>query len=172
MEKILPDRNLTIYKRQINKIDNNEIFMFNNSGKPISFNSYEIILRYCPCKTKKFTLKQKLHKKASKKMDYYFDIFTYVKKMQEIDLIKYLLLDKDQVKLFNFISKPSISMSYSNSDDIYINYQKNRLIKSKLKIEELDEIIQSYKVLENKTDKITNRLYYLFDYEINHLLIG
>ena len=146
--------------------------MFNNSGKPIKYNSYEIILRYCPCKTKNFNLKEKLHKKATKKVNNYFDIFTYVNKMQEIDLIKYLLLNKDQVKLFNFISKPSISMSYTNSDNIYIDFHKNKLIKSKLKDEEIEEIIESYKVLENKTENITKKICYLFDYEINHLLVG
>ena len=171
-EKSINDHDLTLYKRHSVKEEHNEITMFNNSGKPIKYNSYEIIFRYCPCKTKNFNLKEKLHKKATKKVNNYFDKFTYVNNIQEIDIIKYLLLNKDQVKLFNFISKPSISMSYTNSDNIYINFHKNKLIKSKLKDEEIEEIIESYKVLENKTDNITKKICYLFDYEINHLLVG
>ena len=36
-----------------------------------------------------------------------------MKKMQEIDIIKYLLLDINTLNLMNFISKPSVSLSQS-----------------------------------------------------------
>ena len=65
-------------------------------------------------------------------MNYYLDVLTYVKKVQEIDILKYLLLDKDQVKMFNFLTKPTISMIYSDSDDIYQNIQQNREKHSKM----------------------------------------
>lgn len=163
---------MNIKKRSGQSLKEEEAKILANSAKPLSFSSIEIIWRHCPCKSKRLTLKNRLYEKAAVKMDYYFDIFTYVKKMQEIDLMKYLLLDKQQIKLFNFISKPSISMNYSDSDDIYQTYKENKLLKSKLEIEELEEIIKSYNNLKSRHDEINNKLFYLFDYEIDHLVIG
>ena len=112
--------------------------------KPIFFTCYEVILRKCFSKSKKLNLKNLLYRKASKKMNQYLDVLTYVKKVQEIDILKYLLLDKDQVKMFNFLTKPTISMIYSDSDDIYQNIQQNREKHSKIDNQELEEIIKSY----------------------------
>ena len=105
-------------------------------------------------------------------MNYYLDVLTYVKKVQEIDILKYLLLDKDQVKMFNFLTKPTISMIYSDSDDIYQNIQQNREKHSKIDNQELEEIIKSYNSVKEKDDDFNNRLFYLFDYEIDHLVLG
>jgi hypothetical protein len=163
---------LNLKERKPISLEKHEENTLARSKKPVNFNCFEIICRKCPCRSKTLSLKNKFYKKASKKIEYYFDIFTYVKKMQEIDIMKYLLLDKDQIKLFNFLSKPSISMAYSDSDDIYQTVQKNRIIQSKIKTEEIEEIIQSYNVLKGKSDVINDKLFYLFDYEIDHLLIG
>ena len=170
--RTLTQHHLNIMTRSETNLEINQTNKHLTSSKPISFSFYEIFSRHLPCKSKKLSFKNILFEKASKKMDYYFDIFSYIKKMQEIDIMKYLLLDKDQIKLLNFISKPSISQSYSDSDDVYKNYQQNRLIKSKLKIEELEDIIKSYNSLKNRSDDLNNRLFYLFDYEIDHLVIG
>ena len=140
--------------------------------KPIFFTCYEVILRKCFSKSKKLNLKNLLYRKASKKMNYYLDVLTYVKKVQEIDILKYLLLDKDQVKMFNFLTKPTISMIYSDSDDIYQNIQQNREKHSKIDNQELEEIIKSYNSVKEKDDDFNNRLFYLFDYEIDHLVLG
>ena len=94
-------------------------------------------------------------------MEYYFDIYTYFKKIQEIDILKYLLLDKNQVKLFNFLSRPSVSLAYSDSDEIYQKEQQNRnnTADSYISIEDLNEIIQSYKKLMTKNEKLNEKLF-------------
>ena len=79
--------------------------------KPIFFNCYEIILRPCCCRYSKLHLKNLLYQKALKKINYSLDVINYIKKMQEIDILKYLLLDKDQIKLFNFLTLPSMHLS-------------------------------------------------------------
>jgi hypothetical protein len=163
-------RNLTLrpeveISKQVEKV-------LSSSKNPICFNNFEIIFRNCKCRNKSLGIKNQLYERATQKLNYYFDVFTYIKKMQEIDIIKYLLLDQDQVKLFNYISKPSVSLSYSDSDDIYQNVQKNREVKIRMRIGELEEIIESYKLLKNRDDSINNRLFYLFDYEIDHLIVG
>ena len=99
------------------------------------------------------------------------DIINYVKKMQEIDILKYLLLDKDQVKIFNFLSLPSISMKFSDSDDYYMNVLKAPVFNAKFNTDELQEVFESYILIKNKKDELNNKLFSLFDNEVNHLLI-
>jgi len=171
-ERSLTHHHQNLRKREEKNMKKEEEKVILKSKEPVSFNIFEIVCRNCPCVSKKLDLKNKLYEKGSKKLEYYFDIFTYLKKMQEIDLIKYLLLDKNQIQLFNFISKPSVSMNYSDSDDIYKTYRENKLMTSKLKQEELETIIESYKLLKSKNDDVNNKLFYLFDYEIDHLLVG
>ena len=125
--RAMTKHHLNIHAREGKLMEKSEEKILSASKKPLNFSCIDIFFRFCPCKTKKLNLKNKFYEKASKKMEYYFDIFTYIKKMQEIDIIKYLLLDQDQIKLLNFISKPSVSMNYSDSDDIYSNIQKKRM---------------------------------------------
>jgi hypothetical protein len=171
-ERSLTQHHQNLRKREEKNMKKEEENVILKSKEPVSFNIFEIICRNCPCVSKKLDLKNKLYEKGSKKLEYYFDIFTYLKKMQEIDLIKYLLLDKNQIQLFNFISKPSVSMNYSDSDDIYKSYRENKLMTSRLKQDELESIIESYKLLKSRNDDVNNKLFYLFDYEIDHLLVG
>ena len=92
--------------------------------------------------------------------------------MQEIDILKYLILDKNQVNLFNFLSRPTISKLYSDSDDIYQNMLKTTEFHNEIKNEEINEIVQSYNISMDKNDDVNKRLFYLFDYELDNLLIG
>ena len=139
--------------------------------KPILFNCYEIILRPCCCKYSKLHLKNLLYQKALKKINYSLDVINYIKKMQEIDILKYLLLDKDQIKLFNFLTLPSISLKLSDSDEHFKNLLKAPHCYAKFKSEELNAVIESYSAIKNKNDDLNNRLFYLFDREVDHLLI-
>lgn len=54
--------------------------------------------------------------------------------MQEIDTMKYLLFNKEQLNLVNFISKPSVSLSNDNSD-IYQQSLENNLSENTYEIE-------------------------------------
>ena len=104
-------------------------------------------------------------------MNNYLDNVSYIKKMQEIDILKYLLLDKDQIKILNFLSITSISLKFSDSDDYYKNVLSSRVNNSKFNSEELLEIIKGYNALKNKKDDLNSKLFSLFDNEVNHLLI-
>jgi hypothetical protein len=48
---------------------------------------------------------------AERKLKERVDIVYIVNKLQEIDKLKYLLLNKNQLKLFEVIGKPEISIS-------------------------------------------------------------
>ena len=139
--------------------------------KPIVFRCYDILLSPICCRSTNLHIKNLLYQKGLKKINNYLDIITYLKKMQEIDLLKYLILDKDQVKLFNFLSMPSISIQFSDSDDYYKEVLNFLVSNVKLDSVELHQLIKSYNSLKNKEDGVNNRLLNLFANEVDHLLI-
>ena len=159
-------------RNNVNSLDKTMEKIYSKKNKALNFNCFEILWKNCCWKSKSLTFKNILYQKATNKLEYYFDIFTHIRKMQEIDILKYLLLDKDQVNMFNFLSKPSISKLYSDSDEIYQNLQKNREFQDELKMDELIKIIKSYDLLKDKTDEVNEKLFYLFDYEVDNLTIG
>ncbi len=46
---------------------------------------------------------QKYFKKAKKKFDNYLEIYNYIHTVQDVDLLKKCLLDRDDQILFNFL---------------------------------------------------------------------
>ena len=146
--------------------------IYSDSKNSLNFDCFEIIWKKFCCKSEILTFKNILYEKASKKIEYYFDTYTHFRKMQENDILKYLLLGNYLVNIFNFLTRPSISKLYSESDDIYQNIQKNREFNKEIQMEELNELIKSYNIKKNNSDELNKKLFYLFDYEIDNLLIG
>ena len=68
--------------------------------------SWEFFEMIICCRNK---VKKDLYLKAEKKIFYNIDIFTYIKRMQEIEIMKYMLLDEKSLKIMNFISKPGVA---------------------------------------------------------------
>ena len=139
--------------------------------KPIIFSCYDVILRSCCFISNNLKLKNELYEKALKKTNNYLDIVTYLKKMQEIDILKYLVLDKDQVKLFNFLTIPSISVNSIDSDDYHKNFLKTNVSNLKLDNMEIHELIKTYSSIKNKNDELNHRLLKLFDHELDYLIV-
>ena len=84
-------------------------------------------------------------------------------------MLKYLLLNEKQIKMFNFLSKPSISKEI-NSNEINMKFiQKKK--SDMVDIEEFQEIIKFYNdnnlIIDNDLNK---KLFKLFDNEVENLL--
>lgn len=58
-----------------------------------------------------------LYKRASKYLLKYIDIFYLIKKLEDIEKLKILLLNDHQLALFQYISKPDISLEESKIND-------------------------------------------------------
>ena len=110
-----------------------------------------LIASFCHCCSKKQKKRNHLLKKCERKIHYYLDIYTYIKKMQEIDLIKYCLFDDDQLKLFKYLSTPPVKLSEKNIG-IYQEFEKQQINYSKMEKKEIDEIYNSYKQMAKKKD--------------------
>ena len=141
--------------------------VFNESKEALNFSCYEILLRYFLCKSKNLTIKTILYEKAKNKLVNYFDVVSYIKKMQEIEILKYLLLNEKQMKMFDFLSKPSISKE-KNSDEIKMKIQT---VKSDIiNIKDFQEIIEFYNDNLMIDNDINKKLFKLFDNEVENLL--
>jgi len=164
------EHHLNVKNKKNQDLDIEDEKVLKKSKRPLDFNICEILMKALRCKTKTVKVKTEIYQKATDKFNYYMNIFTYIKKMQEIDLLKYLLFNRDQINLFNFLSRPSISLAYGVSDDIYQDVQKNTELSHKIKEDELGDIINSYNKLKLNGDSINKKLFYVFDYELDHLL--
>lgn len=145
-----------------------------NINKPVKmgYNTCQVIcnLIFFCCKRKQTNFKHQLFKKAKKKFKYNMNILTYMRKIQEIDIIKHILLDDKQKILLNFLSKPSISLL--NKHDIHKNLHGNYNVD--IGKSEIDSLYDCYNTIfrrehHNDTDQ---KLLDMVSYEIDNLILG
>lgn len=124
----------------------------------------------CPCCAwEKLRLKNILLAKARKKLYYQMDILTYLKNMQLLELLNYILLNSKEASILKVLAKPSISLV--NRIDIY--EQIHQRCNVDLNEEETKEFISSMKYLYDKKNKTPQeeRLYKIASIELQNLLI-
>ena len=118
----------------------------------------------------KKSCKQQLISKAEKAFRQDLDIVSIIEKIHDIEKLKILLLNEDQLRLFNYLSKPMIA-----PNDMEESPTTQKLSKSNLKMAGLMNISQKtlnveeiYKRVIHKKDedKVNSRLIDLFDQRI------
>ena len=105
----------------------------------------------CFWASKRQKRRHRLISKAESKIHYYLDIYTYIKKMQEIDLLKYCLFDEDQSTLFKFLSKPPIQLG-TGPLGLYKEFEQSQVNYKKLDKPEIDALYHSYKTIRDKEE--------------------
>ena len=105
----------------------------------------------CFWTSKRQKRRHRLISKAESKIHYYLDIYTYIKKMQEIDLLKYCLFDEDQSTLFKFLSKPPIQLG-TGPLGLYKEFEQSQVNYKKLDKPEIDALYHSYKTIRDKEE--------------------
>ncbi len=96
--------------------------------------------------------KYDLIKKAKRKISYYVDIINYVKGMQEIDLFKYCLFDKEQIYILDYLAKPPFRISHKEIDCIYNEFEKDQYTFQTIGKKEIDNVYNAYNIIRNKDD--------------------
>jgi len=117
--------------------------------------------------------KKTLFKNAEEKFNHNIDLVTFMKKMQEVEILKYLVLDQDTLKLMNFISKPCISMTNNQTDDEeYKEFFENTDDNNNMSNENIDNVKKSYDNLVAKTQRsyAEERIIRLFDMQIQEII--
>ncbi|KAM3144229.1 hypothetical protein pb186bvf_003691 [Paramecium bursaria] len=91
-------------------------------SKKLQLNLFEYVY-FLRCLVKKDENKAHQIDFASDRMDKSIDILYLIKKIQEIDKLKTILLTKDQIKLFDYLPKPTIPINPAklNQDNQYFS---------------------------------------------------
>ena len=104
-----------------------------------------IFSKVCLC-TKERKNKNKIVKKLEFKVHHYLDIYNYIEKMQEIDLIKYCVFDEKQMKAFNNLFNPILNEYYRQKNN-------NEVYKCDIKKHELNDLFKNPEKLEKYLKK-------------------
>ena len=89
---------------------------------------------------------------AERKVHYYLEVFNYIKGMQEIDLLKYCLFDKEQITLFDYLASPPLKTSSKKMNAIYKEFESEQVNIGKIKKKEIDQIYNCYNTISNKNN--------------------
>lgn len=152
-----------------NKIEKFKL-MKNKKNVNFDFNLIELIIIFlCPLLTwKKLKYKNNLLKIAKKKFIYNFDIITFFKNMQMVELMNYILLDKYQFVMFKFLSKPFISLN--NKFDLFDNIVKS--YKNDFSEDDVNQFKKGYRFLFKKDNKNEQekKIFSLVTMEIDNII--
>ncbi len=120
---------------------------------------------------KKLKEKNFIFSKAENKIHYYLDIYNYIQKIQEIDLLIYILFDNDQYKLFQYLSKPPIIADNESQNCIYKEFLDKQNNKKLIGKKEIDDLYTSFNNLRKKNEHIFEdfKLLRLINAEIKYL---
>jgi hypothetical protein len=164
-----------VYRRYSkNKLDPEMIKMTNiTKGEQVimNYNVCQILIKtlcFC-CQSNKGKMKQRLYERGFKKIINDMDVLNYIRKMHEIDILKYLLLNKKQISLFNFISKPSVSLVSKNQ--LIDSFQEKFDVKfNKDDIDTLDKNFHEIINIENHS-RFDKKLLKVVASEIDNLIM-
>ena len=127
-----------------------------------------LFLFVCPCCVwKKLRMKNILLAKARKKLYFQLDILTYLKNMQLLELLNFILLDPNENIILKVLSKPSISLV--NRIDIYD--QLHLKYNVDINDEEMNQFYGAMKLLHDKKNRtsIEGRLFKIASIEMQNL---
>ena len=148
-------------------VNNPRTYIINYS----SLNTCHKLRAYCCfCFSYKQKIKHDIIKKAVTKINYYLDIFCYIRKMQEVDILKYVLLDDNEIDLFKHLSRPPIKMGFG-VDGAYDNFEEFQKPIGKVGQSEIDKAFNAFNNIIGK-DKLTfeeMKLLQLFRAELEFL---
>ena len=118
----------SLMKNIKNKTSSNENINVKDIPKKnltFTFNIFEIITSsFCKsCMTKELTLKKNINNKAIELLYNKLDIVTYIRNMILLDVFNEILLGDDKKDIFNFISRPLLSIQKDEKYDLSQFYQ-------------------------------------------------
>lgn len=135
---------------------------FGEKKQKLKFSTWETI--FCiilPCAMpKKLKKKYALFTNASNYLIKYINIFYMVKILENVQKLKSILMNNHQITLFNYISKPKISLDRCNSQENYLSFVEKIHKKEKNNKEIMQEIQKYYNELQN------NRSWNLMDIKL------
>lgn len=166
--KIIPENYIPIYHTFLSSDNLKNKFTLSNSN---NFNKSNPNYFCCLCSNKKKNEKLEREKNlfnlAKSEILSTIDVINFLKKMREIDIMKYALFTLDEIKIVQFLTKPSYSLSL-NRNDFPLNEMEQVFDFSKEKIEGLYNSFE--KVYNDEKSNKTENLLKLSSYELYQLI--
>jgi hypothetical protein len=72
--------------------------------------------------------------------------------MQEIDLFKYCLFDKEQIYLLDYLAKPPFRINHKEIDCIYNEFEKDQYTFQNIGEKEINKVYEAYNNIRKKED--------------------
>ncbi len=121
------------------------------------------------CSSSEWEKKNKIISKAISKINKYLDIYKYIQRMQEVEVIKKVLFDKEKMILFDYVCKPSIKMSI-RSDENFLGFTDPDNPEKEFGKEYIDLLYHNYSRIKMKSNKHyeTRQLLKLVDSELTY----
>lgn len=166
--KIIPENYIPIYHTFLSSDNLKNKFTLTNNN---NYNKSNPIYFCCLCSNKK--KKEKIEREkhlfnlAKGEILSTIDVINFLKKMREIDIMKYALFTLDEIKIVQFLTKPSYSLSL-NRNDFPLNEMEQVFDFSKEKIEGLYNSFE--KVYNEEKSNKTENLLKLTSYELYQLI--
>jgi hypothetical protein len=139
----------------------------------IKLNLFELLfVFFCSCiKTKKINSKQKILSKLLKIFVKHIQILNFIKKSQQIELLNFILLNDEENRTIEFLSKPAISF-IKNDTKIQSSINITNIKTIEMNNEEIETFFNYYNKLKNKKNKTFSekKIFELCDVQIKNLL--
>ena len=100
---------------------------------------------YCTCFSHKLKKKKKFYDLCKENINNYLDINNYIKSVQDINLLKYIIFDFDQLLLFNYLERKAVKLNDKKENKIYDRYKKKIESKWVYNRNESDEVYTTFK---------------------------
>lgn len=100
---------------------------------------------YCTCFSHKLKKKKKFYDLCKEKLNNYLDINNYIKSVQDINLLKYIIFDFDQLLLFNYLERKAVKLNDKKENKIYDRYKNKIENKWVYNRNESDEVYTTFK---------------------------
>ncbi|KAL4463972.1 hypothetical protein ABPG74_005909 [Tetrahymena malaccensis] len=95
--------------------------ILNQNGSRLKLNAFSYLLSFFTKYYKKFKIQKQVIDYGLQDINKNIDIKYIIKKCNEIDKLKRIILDDDQLALFNFIPKPQIVYKFHQEQGVVIN---------------------------------------------------
>jgi len=175
--KLARQKSLYVMARVREKSNDNKYFNIKKNLKKekiIRFSNWEIIYLNLCCrriKNKKLKRKYELYKIGEEKLENMLEIYNLLEKLEEIEKLKVILLNKQQLGLFNFMSSEKISLYSDNLKNSQLNelreFQKNE-DKLNIEIEKFRDILNHN---EEYLDAVDRRLFNHLPQELKEMMV-
>ncbi|KAL4481516.1 hypothetical protein ABPG74_007605 [Tetrahymena malaccensis] len=105
--------------------------------------------------SKFYNNKKKIIDYSREKLYHYVDIFNIINKLNEIEKLKRLILDENQLKLFDFLPKPTILEEFINKSDLSLKSQEVDFLyqDSRSELQKASDSFQAYQNLLSKYEQ-------------------